>query len=223
MDTREETLRFYRTWAAPCYWLTNYVQGYSCNDIRIPNVYEGKYIENKDHGDLDRPLFNPPVARRKKKKGRKKRSRHTSGGEVGRKNGRTKKAKEISSSSADDAADDVDVHAIPFGDLFGSSDPESEPEKAAQTEESDEESAGEAISQSRPSVYKAGKIIRGRSLQRRHCRGVPDHQPRVQPKNATVMPTKSSHNSRMTTRASAAACSPDVADESTEQTTAAIQ
>jgi hypothetical protein len=71
------------------------VQGYSCNDIQIPNVYEGKYIENKDHGDLDRPLFNSPVARRKKKKGRKKRSRHTSGGEVGRKNGRTKKGKKF--------------------------------------------------------------------------------------------------------------------------------
>ena len=72
LDNREQILRFYRTWAAQCYWLINYVQGYSCNDIRIPNVYEGNYIESKEHGDLDRPLFNPPVARRKKKKGRKK-------------------------------------------------------------------------------------------------------------------------------------------------------
>ena len=52
---------------------------------------------------------------------------------------------------------------------------------------------------------------------------MPDRQPHVQPKNATVVPTKSSHNSRMTTRASAAACSPDLADETTEQTAAAVQ
>ena len=199
------------------------MQGYSCNDIRIPNVYEGKCIESKEHGDLDRPLFNPPVARRKKKKGRKKRSRHTSGGEVGRKNGRTKKAKEISSSSADEPADDVDIHAQPFGDLFASSDTEEDPEKAAQTEESDEESAGEAVSQSRQSVYKAGIDIPGRSLRRRHCHGVPDRQPCVQPKNTMVVPTKSADEMRMNMRAAAAARSPDLASESAEQTAAAIQ
>ena len=72
-------------------------------------------------------------------------------------------------------------------------------------------------------MYKAGKLIRGRSLQRRHCHGVPDNQPRVQPKNATVVPTKSADDKRMTMKATAAARSPDLADESAEQTAAAIR
>ena len=52
---------------------------------------------------------------------------------------------------------------------------------------------------------------------------MPDRQPRVQPKNATVVPTKSADDKRMTMRATAAARSPDLADESAEQTAAAIR
>ena len=52
---------------------------------------------------------------------------------------------------------------------------------------------------------------------------MPDRQPRVQPKNATVVPTKSANDMRMTMRATAAARSPDLADESAEQTAAAVR
>ena len=52
---------------------------------------------------------------------------------------------------------------------------------------------------------------------------MPDHQPHVQPKNATVVPTKSADDKRMTMRATAAARSPDLADKSAEQTAAEIR
>jgi hypothetical protein len=193
--------------------------------FKSPNVYEGKWIADPKHGDPDRPLFYPPVSRRKKKKGRTKNSRHTSGGEVGRKNGRAKKSKEISSSSVDEPPDDVDIHTLPFADIFGASDSDDDkevkPQKAAQEKESDEQSAEETVHQSRASVYKAGRNLPGKRLPRRR-RGMPDRQPRVQPQN-TMVPTKSAGPTRNPTRAAAAARSPDLADESAEQSAADIR
>ena len=66
-------------------------------------MYMKEWIADPQHGDPDKPLFKPPVARRKKKKGRTKRSRHTSGGEMGRKNGRTKKPNKSAIPSGNDS------------------------------------------------------------------------------------------------------------------------
>lgn len=92
----ERAKSFYRVWVDPCYWLDKYIQGYSELDIQIPNVYDGIYEEDPKYGHPDREVLNPPSARREKKNGRKKLSRYTSGGEVGRQNGRTKKKKQKS-------------------------------------------------------------------------------------------------------------------------------
>ena len=160
----ERTKSFYRVWVDPCYWLDKCIQGYSELDIQIPNVYEGIYQEDPKYGNPDREVLNPPSARREKKKGRTKLSRHTSGGEVGRKNGRTKKKKEKSVASSDEPPDE-DIHGQPYGSLFGDFS-SSEPEKAASEVESDEEtlspdSAGEQPKphNSRPSVSNAAMTM----------------------------------------------------------------
>jgi hypothetical protein len=159
----ERTKSFYRVWVDPCYWLDKYIQGYSELDIQIPNVYEGIYQEDPKYRHPDRGLLNPPSARREKKKGRTKQSRHTSGGEVGRKNGRTKKKKEKSVASSDEPPDE-DIHGKPYGSLFGDWS-SIEPEKAASERESDEtlspDSAGERAKphNSRPSVSNAAMTM----------------------------------------------------------------
>jgi hypothetical protein len=144
VSTGERTLRFYKTWVNDVYWLDRYMEGYSCNDILITHVYEGKYVVDLLHGDPDRALIGPSLARREKKKGRKKRSRYTSGGEVGRQNGRTKKPKPKSVSSAKEPRDeDVDIHSQPFATIFGDTSSD-EPENAAADMVSKEEETGDS-------------------------------------------------------------------------------
>jgi hypothetical protein len=186
----ERAKSFYKVWVDPCYWLDKYIQGYSELDIQIPNVYEGDYEKDPKYGHPDREVLNPPSARREKKKGHTKLSRHTSGGEVGRKNGRTKKKKQTSVSSGDEPPDAV-IHAIPFAELFGEFS-SAEPEKAASEVVSDEDtmspdSAGEQPKSpiSRPSVSNAAmtkasrpEVVFATPYVRR---GSPDAQPAAQP------------------------------------------
>ena len=160
---KECTKSFYKVWVDPCYWLDKYIQGYSELDIQIPNVHERIYQEDPQYVHPDRGSLNPPSARWEKKKGRTKRSRHTSGGEVGRKNGRTKKKKEKSVSSGDEPPD-ADIHGLPYANFFGEWSSE-DPEKAAIEEESDEvasdDSAGEQDKRHkpRPSMLSAAMTI----------------------------------------------------------------
>ena len=111
------------------------------------------------------------------------------GGEVGRKNGRTKKTKEIASSSGKEPPD---IHKSAFKDIFGATDSDRNegagPHEASGEEESEDQSDEATDHYTRPSIYKAGRNISGKRLPRRR-RGVPDAQSRVQPQNTTV-PTK---------------------------------
>jgi len=119
LNTPENKEQFFAYWCAPEYWVANYKEGYSGEQLTLPVQQIGKFVPDADYVDEVDIELKPPGATRQKARGRRRKKRMASKGEVGPKTTSRKKKKNALDAGNDDnewtAVDDRSLEELLFG------------------------------------------------------------------------------------------------------------
>ena len=110
---------FFAYWCAPEYWVANYKEGYSGDQLTLPVQQIGKFRPDEDYEDEVDILLKPPGATRQKARRHRRKKRMPSRGEVGPKRTSRKKKKKARDAGNDDnewtEGDDRSLEELLFG------------------------------------------------------------------------------------------------------------